>query len=363
MSQAPLARLVAEHYDPATYNSASPPAVLRFSPALEVMRQGTAWHGAGIAATARQHAAVAAARRAIYPEGIRLSERRVWQAIGLPCVFMEWRSEGTAWNGRVVRNGGLSVFDFADGAVVEIRVFTNTAYLEAVERGWEALLDLTLLLDLPAWHTLGMAPIAWRPGTPSRHILKAGDPLPPFGEPMTFAERAARALHVGISYFDVPEEHRLLVSPRGYTEFQGTRWYLAGHHGHQSIANPNSEHPVAIAQRILFTPPGGEPRAAMSHAATWGAVGAPNVALFEWISDRITCTGRAFRNHGATIITCDAQGRRLAHREYCNIAYLEAVHDEAEVRRKMGPAFQELEAAATFALASEDWQAAPIPEN
>jgi hypothetical protein len=84
------------------------------------------------------------------------------------------------------------------------------------------------------------------------------------------------------------------------------------------------------------------------------------MAFMEWVSLATLFTGRHFRNHGLTVLTFNSSEERIAHREYCNTAYLEAVTNEADFPRLIGAAFPQIPAARTWNDPSESWTPLPI---
>ncbi|MBV9511750.1 MAG: PhzA/PhzB family protein [Caulobacteraceae bacterium] len=326
-------------------------------PRLEIMHQGTAWHRAGVAASADQHAAVERADRVIFPRGLELTDLRLWATDDPEDVIVEYRRTGELWDGRPYADGGLAIFEFQDGLVRRVRNFLNPAYTEAMTRGWEALVELGDLFQIPAWHSQPLAPIDWRPHPPSPKAWRHDRPGPDWGSaPYSHAQRTHR--HFG------PKAHRtddpFPVSPEGYTDFQGASWFLAGRSPASALTH-DPANPFTRALIALFTPPGGtEQTLQFTHFRTWAARDDVSIAFMEWTSQAVLFTGRAFRNHGATVLTFDAAGRRVAHREYCNVAYLEAVTAEADFPGLVGAAFSELPAAKTWGNASESWVPLPI---
>jgi ketosteroid isomerase-like protein len=293
--------------------STSAPA-LTWHPQVEVMRQGTRWHGAGLATTADQHAAIDAAERAIYPSGWSVTARQVWQAEAEDTAFVEWRAEAETWRGEHAANGGLSVYEWEDGAVRRVRHFTNTAYLEALEDGWIELLGDDHLMRIPAYHSLELASQGWKPYPPAKGSKLMTTPPREFDDgQLSIPDRVARFYEPARLLRDAGAD-RWQFAPGGYMEFQGTRWWYAGRNHEAEMAVIGDLHHQIFQGTIAF-----------SHLAVWHLEALPNCAMHEWVSRGTLWTGRKFANHGLTFTEFDEDARLLAHREYLNVAYLEDV--------------------------------------
>jgi hypothetical protein len=261
---------------------------------------------------------------------------------------MEWRDEGRLWDGRPTKNGGLTYIEFEDGAIRRMSNYTNTAYLQAVERGWHELLHRDTLLRLPAFHTMEMPDTAWkahRPATAARHDDQQ-QPAPRIAEPLDAASRVA------LGYGRRSERRRdVMIRPEGsFWEFQGTRWPLAGRNVLQDTEHFGRSLGAAIGP--VF------PGLYFTHFASWGCADDPHWAFMEWTSDAQLYTNSGFCSQGITALRFDDEGNNIEHREYLNVAYLEAKTGDW---REIVPAdaFDQLACAKTYDSPSESWE--PIP--
>ena len=352
-----FADVLAEYFAPSVYNSLVPTAgvELGFHPQLEVLGQGVSWHRAGLASTPDQHAAVLEAERAIYPDGLGMTEVRTWQTADENAAFVEWRDAGRTWNGRDVANGGLSVFEFEDGLVRRVRTFTNTSYLQAIQQGWTELLSFDTLLHVPAFHTMGLPIELSKPYPPAPGAQTEDDPPLVFPEPWTNEQRIA--LMYDPPVFDLHDTERRArylsaYSPDMYYEWQGTRWMMAGrnYRRDQLAAAERGD----VSEFVVHT------WLRFSHVKTWATVDQRSVFM-EWVSKSTMWTGADFRNHGMTLLQFDDENRIVAHREYNNCAYNEA--SEGDWRDQMEPAaFNARALSKTWDLPSEEWKPIPIHE-
>lgn len=345
--------------DPSHYNSLRPieASGVALHPNLSVMHQGTNWHRAGVIATPEQHAAIRQAERAIFPDGLSFTDARIWSAAAADTIFCEYRCAGETWNGIPFANGGLAIFEFDEGSLRRVRNFLNTAHVEQCLAGWADQLPVETLLHLPGYHSAALPPIDWRPWAPSPSATLGSDPTPVYAKPLTHGQRAM--LHFGRHVMG--EEAPFPVSPDGYTDFQGTCWVLAGRSPAESLSmDPASPYTTALIR--MFTPPGqdDEISLAFTHFSTWDAADDSSTAFMEWVSQATFYTGRTFRNHGATVLTFDDRGNRVAHREYTNTAYAEAMTNDGDFRALAGDAFEGLAAAADWDLPSSAWHPLPI---
>ena len=351
------ATLISDYFDTATYNSLerTPGVPLRWHDRLEVRCQGTRWHRAGLASTPEQHAAIAAAERAVYPSGFRLTERRIFQTDSPETVMLQWCGEGSTWEGRRCRNSGLTVFEFEDGAVRRVRTYTNTAYLEAVEQGWESLLPIETLLRIPAFHTLGLPSDAWRPYPISTTAKMAASPPLDLGPPYTSAQRVALMFDPARRLADVPAEYHYGTAPGAWMEFQGTRSVVAGRNVSPPAANgPGAVDPVMAAVVHIYD----LSKFRLSHMKIWPTEQA-DWAIMEWISDGWLWDGRPYRNAGLTTVQFNARGERRILREYLNVAYIEAA--TAGWRERVpDEVFATLACADSFASRPDAWSPLPI---
>lgn len=353
------AALIADYFDPVNYNSLEPtPGVpLRWHERLEVMGQGTRWHRAGLASTAEQHSAIAAAERAVYPEGLRLVDRRVFGTDSPQTVVLQWLAEGTTWDGRQCRNSGLSVFEFEDGVVRRARHYTNTSYLETIEEGWEALLPIGTLIQVPAFHTLDLPPGCWRP-YPIAVAARTAASSPLGSEcPLTSAQRLARLFDPAHRLLEAPAEYHYGTAPGAWMEFQGTTSVVAGRNVYTATDGEGTIDPVMAAVAHIYDPSVFR----LSHMMTWQA-DEPDWAIMEWVSDGLLWDGRPYRNAGLTTVQFNARGERRILREYLNVAYIEAV--TAGWRERVPEAvFATLACAKSCDLPADKWSPLPITDE
>lgn len=319
---------------------------LRWHPQLEVMNQGTSWHGAGLHTTEDEHRALMTAERAVYPDGRVMTELRVWPTTDPSTVVMEWRDEGTLWTGRQVENGGITLVVFEDGAVRRVSNFQNTAFLQAVERGWEGLVRRDVQLNLPAYHTLELPDLAWRPSRPSpRARLYEQRPARRFSPPYTSEERMA----AGFGPL-AERDHAAIVRPIGcYWEFQGTRWPLAGRNvmqGDESIGGL-----VEVIKNVWVD-------LYFTHLATWGSADG-DWGFMEWTSDAVMWNGAKFVSQGFSALRFDDAGRNTEHREYLNVALLEAASGDWRPQVESSR-FAALACASTYEEPADAWRPIPI---
>ncbi|MGE0388332.1 MAG: hypothetical protein AB7Q97_26715 [Gammaproteobacteria bacterium] len=319
----------------------------------EVMHQGNRWHAAGLATHPRQRAAIAAAERALYPGGSRYTDVRAWDCAGAEVAIVEWRQCATAWNGIEVDNGGAMIVEFDGGRIRRLRNFTNTALLEAVESGWADRIDLDTLMALPAWHTLGQAPLHWRPYPPAADSARRGDPPRRYPEPITNEARVHRRYDPRGLFADIPIAHYYALAHDAYIEFQGTRWFLAGRNPNSAIeGQPDATSAVFSA---VFVPAS----FGFTHNRTW-ATTSDRWVFMEWVSASDTPTGVPFRNHGLTLLHFDDGDLVTEHREYANVAYLEA--HQADLPARVSPeTLAPYACAKTWAEDPARWRALPIP--
>jgi hypothetical protein len=344
------ADLVEAWFSPGRWCSTEPTlgVGLRWHEHFELMQQGVSWHGAGLHSTPDQHAALAIAERAVYPDGRTMTEMRTWQMTDPDVVIMEWRDQGTLWNGQSTHNGGLTLFEFEDGAVRRMSNYTNTAYLQAVERGWHELLRRDTLLRLPAFHTLEMPDSGWKAHRPATAARMEEQPsgVDLVEEPLTAQDRVLLAF--------APHRDRrsdAIVRPPGsFWEFQGTRWHLAG----RNVMQDWDHFAKIIGAATAKTFVGGY----FTHLATWGSTD-PHWAFMEWTSDASLYTNTGFCSQGLTALRFDDEGQNTEHREYLNVAYLEAKWGDW---RQAVPAdvFDQLACAKTYDDPPESWTPLPI---
>lgn len=344
---------LAAYFDPDMYNSLRPTAGvdLRFHPQLEVLNQGTSWHGAGVATTPFMHEAIAEAERALYPEGIRMTQIRTWQTSEPEFAFLEWRNEAPMYNGRLMRNGGLSMYQFEDGAVRKVRHFINTAYAQAVERGWEELVSYDTLLKIPAYHTLSLPVVERKPFHPADGYRFEDEPELKFEKPWTNEQRVAMMFDPPA--FDMhgparPDAPFYTFTDDAYMEWQGTKWAAAGR-------NRIKDRIAARELDGVFEP---HTWLRFTHTRTW-ATSEQDWVFMEWFSKSDMWTGLPFLNHGMTALWFESDGVLKAHREYNDVIYNEM--SEGDWREKAGPEyFAALATSKTWDLPSGDWVPTPI---
>lgn len=96
-----------------------------------------------------------------------------------------------------------------------------------------------------------------------------------------------------------------------------------------------------------------------THFAAWGCADDPHWAFMEWTSDAQLYNNSGFCSQGFTALRFDDEGNNIEHREYLNVAYLEAKTGDW---RDLVPAesFDHLACAKTYHDPPESWTPLPL---
>ena len=317
-----------------------------------VMHQGTSWHAAGLVTSAEQRQSLQSVFDSLYPDGRRMTDVRAWDT-EQGSVVVEWRDTGRLANGHSYTNGGAMLVEYEGELVIRLSNFTNTALLETVETEWYDGLPIDLLLHIPAFHTIDLPTLSWRPYPPSAVCAIRSSQPREFAQPLTNEDRIHRRYNARHLFKDIPKDQYYEMSPDGYVEFSGTSWHLAGHNTREVLAD-NSE-----AGEKVFSTVFQEETFGFSHMGTWSTYG-DRWVFMEWISESQLRRGGQFRNHGLTLLHFDDDHCVAEHREYTNVAYLENVQDDV-LDHVDKEAFAAYSCSKTWGNKPTTWSPLPIP--